>query len=325
MMIKYNKPKISLYSFVLSFALFSSFFFAEMSLAELCGKWGEGKKVGVLDHNLINEASGIEASKKYPGRLYHINDSGGGQYFYITDIKGDLTKKIKIEGEAIKKSDFEAVSIGKCFDKSCLFIGDIGDNKSTKPFVEIIVIEELEQYGTSIEPLNRIKLVYPDQPHNAEGLAVYPNGDIYIITKEENLRDLEAYPAKVFKLPAHKWQKGAKKKSTLEYIGEIDLTILNSSRTAYGQVVSSFDIAPDGKSFIVLTYENAIEFNIDLSNQKIKPTSQLRKGVDYNLIDIKSLPQQESIAYLPSGKSFLYNTEHHWFEAPIIRVDCLDE
>jgi len=321
-MIIQNKTKLS-YIF-LSLAVITFLLYGADSSAELCSKWSKGKKVGVLDHKLINEASGVEASRKYPGRLYHINDSGGGHFFYITDIKGDQTKKVKIEGEAIKKSDFEALSVGKCFNKSCLFIGDIGDNRSTKPFVEIIVVEELEQYGASIEPIDRIKLVYPDQPHNAEGMAVHPNGDIYIITKEENLKDLEAYPAKVFKLPAKKWQQGANKKSTLEYIGEIDLRILNPSATAYGQVVSSFDIAPDGTSFLVLTYENAIEFNINLSNQKIKPTAQLQKGIDYNSIDIRSLPQQESITYLPSGESFLYNTEYHWFEAPILKVDCLD-
>ncbi len=299
--------------------------FVKMSHAELCSNWGEGKKTGVLDHKLINEASGIEASRKFEGRLYHINDSGGGQFFYITDMNGDKTQKIRIEGEASKKSDFEDISIGKCFDKSCLFIGDIGDNKARKYSVEIIVVEELEKYESSVKPLKRIKLKYPDGPHNAEGLAVHPNGDIYIVTKEENLRDLEAYPSKVYRLSAQKWQDVENKVSTLEYIGEIDLRMLVPSATAYGQIVSAFDIAPDGKSFLVLTYENALEFNIDLSKQKIKPTGQLKKGQDYNVIELKYLPQQESITYLPDGKAFLYDTEHHWFQAPIMKVDCLDE
>jgi len=322
MMIMQNKTKLS--SLFLVIAAITFMLYGGNSSAELCSKWSEGKKAGVLDHDLINEASGVEASRKFPGRLYHINDSGGGHFFYTTDIKGDQTKKIRIEGKAIKKSDFEAVSVGKCFDKSCLFIGDIGDNKITKDYVEIIVIEELEDYETFIEPLYRIKLVYPDQPHNAEAMAVHPNGDIYIITKEENLRDLEAYPAKVFKLPAEKWQQNANSNHKLIYVGDIDLRIINPSATAYGQVVSSLDISPDGKKFMVLTYESAIEFNVDLSNQKIKPTAQLQKGIDYNVIDIKSLPQQESLTYLQDGNSFLYNTEYHWFEAPIMRVDCLN-
>lgn len=306
----------------ITIALVSLLFFETNSNAELCRKWSEAQRVGSLDQDLINEASGVEASKQYPERLYHINDSGGGHFFYTTDIKGNQTRKIKIEGEEINRSDFEALSVGKCLDNSCLYIGDIGDNLSTKPYVEIIVVQELEKYGASVKPLHRIKLTYPDQPHNAEAMAVHPNGDIYIITKEENLRNLEAYPAKVFKLPAEKWQPGSDKKLTLQYIGEIDFRLINPSGTAYGQVVSSLDIAPDGKSFLVLTYENALEFNIDLSKDKIKSTSQLKKGIDYNMIEIKSLPQQESITYVPNEKSFLYNTEFHWFTAPIMKVDC---
>lgn len=313
-------------NFSSTFLALSTFLFLfNYANAELCEKWGEAQKIGVLDHKLINEASGIEVSKNFPGRLYHINDSGGGQYFFLSDQKGDGTQKIGIGGKGAKKSDFEDISVGKCFDKTCLFIGDIGDNKARKYSVEIIVVEELREYGNTVEPLRRIKLKYPDGPHNAEGLAVHPNGDIYIVTKEENLRDLEAYPAKVYKLSASKWQDITGKTITLDHVGEIDLRILEPSATAYGQIVSAFDIAPNGKSFLLLTYENALEFNINLAEQKIKPAEQMKKGQDYNVIELKSLPQQESIAYLPDGNSFIYNTEHHWFQAPIMKVRCLDK
>ncbi len=312
------------YIFIL-LVLCTSLLLGEIGQAELCQNWGQAKRIGALDHNLIDEASGIEASQMFPGRLYHINDSGGGQYFYITDLNGKNTQKIKIEGKASKKSDFEDIGLGRCFDKSCLFIGDIGDNKARKYSVSIIVVEEVENYGISVKPLKRIKLKYPDGPHNAEGLSVHPNGDIYIVTKEENLRDLEAYPSKVYKLSAEDWQNSANDIITLKYIGEIDLRALNPSGTAYGQIVSAFDIAPDGKSFLLLTYEDALEFNIDLSDDKIKPSGEMKKGQDYNVIELKSLPQQESIAYMPDGGSFLYSTEHHWFKAPILRVECLSE
>ncbi len=312
------------YKFII-FALYTFIGLVEIGHAELCQNWGQAEKIGALDHKLIDEASGLEASSTYPGRLYHINDSGGGQYFYITDMSGNNTQNVKIEGKASKKSDYEDIALGKCFDKSCLFIGDIGDNKARKYSVEIIVIEELENYGSSIKPLKRIKIKYPDGPHNAEGLSVHPNGDIYIVTKEENLRDLEAYASKVYKLSAEDWQNSTNDVTTLKYIGEIDLRLLNPSGTAYGQIVSAFDIAPDGKSFLILTYEDALEFNIDLSGDEIKPAGDMIKGKDYNLIELKTLPQQESIVYMPDGGSFLYNTEHHWFQAPIMKVECLDK
>ncbi|MCZ6468418.1 MAG: hypothetical protein V3U19_05350 [Thermodesulfobacteriota bacterium] len=324
-MIKHYRLRLGGYYLALIFVLISVLSIGEISRAALCSKWSEGKKSGTLNHNLINEASGIEASNKFPGRLYHINDSGGGHYFYITDSKGDKTQKIRIEGATHKRSDFEDLSLGECFsNKSCVFIADIGDNKRRRESVEIIVIEELEHYGHSVYPLKRLNLVYPDQSHNAEGMAVHPNGDIYILTKEEDLDESEAYPAKLYRLSSEKWQNSGEKMQLLEYIADIDFRHLNPSGTAYGQVVSAFDIALDGKSFLVLTYENAFEFNTDLAKNGIKETQQLKNAQDYNMIELKSLPQQESISYLPSGKGFLYNTEFHWFEVPMIRVDCLD-
>lgn len=292
------------------------------SVAELCSKWGEPKQVGVLDHNLINEASGLEVSAKYPGRLYHINDSGGGHFFYITDSKGGKTRKIRIEGEASRYSDFEDISIGKCSDSSCLFIGDIGDNKRSKKAVEIILVQESDDYTTIVKPIKRFKVIYPDGTHNAEGLAVHPNGDIFIITKEEDLKEFEAYPARIYRIPASKWEEFAGGVITSQYLGEINLRVINPSATAYGQVVSAFDISPDGKRFIVLTYENAVEFNFDLSGSKIPPTQQLIEGKDYQVIELAPLPQQESISYGNDGKSFIYDTEYHWFKAPIFKVDC---
>jgi len=329
-MIEPYRAGLSGYFFILIFVLIPLFSIAEMSGAALCGKWSEGEKSGTLDHNLINEASGIEASNEFPGRLYHINDSGGGQYFYITDSRGNKTQKIRIEGVTPKRSDFEDLSLGRCFEnKSCIFIADIGDNRKRRDSVEIIVIEELEKYGRSVYPLKRLKLVYPDHSHNAEGMAVHPNGDIYILTKEENLKEdnlneSEAYPAKLYRLSNEKWQNSGNKEQLLEFIAEIDIPYINPSGTVYGQVISAFDIAPDGKSFLVLTYENAFEFNTDLSQSGMKETRQLKKGQDYNVVELKSLPQQESISYLPNGRGFLYNTEYHWFEAPIIKVECLD-
>ncbi len=313
--------KYILHSLVLALFLF----LIEIAHADICQNWGKAQKMGVLDNKLIDEASGIEVSSKFPSRLYHINDSGGGQFFYISDLKGTNTQKIAIDGKGIKKSDFEDIGVGKCFDKTCLFIGDIGDNKAKKYSVEIIVIDEIEEYRSSVKPLKRLTVKYPDGPHNAEGLAVHPNGDIYIVTKEENLRELEAYPSKIYKLTAKEWQNSSDKTITLEHVGDIDLRVLNPSGTAYGQIVSAFDIAPDGKRFLLLTYENALEFNIDISEQKIKPSEKMIKGQDYNLIELKTLPQQESIVYMPDGTSFLYNTEHHWFQAPIMKVNCLDE
>jgi len=151
--------------------------------AALCKRWGEGVKAGDLDRLQIDEASGIAASSRFPGRLYHINDSGSGPYFYVSDSSGGKTMAVRIEGFDAKGSDFEDASIGGCFSgKSCFFIADTGDNAEDRKSVRIIIMEEAGNFGGSAAPLRVLRLSYPDRPHNAEGMAIHPNGDIYIFT-----------------------------------------------------------------------------------------------------------------------------------------------
>ncbi|HML94888.1 MAG TPA: hypothetical protein PKC29_05620 [Thermodesulfobacteriota bacterium] len=313
-------------------AIFALFFLAAYAAfsnplpaaAGICGEWGEAKKTGTLDHLRIDEASGVAVSTKFPGRLYHINDSGGGPYFYITDTAGGNTRAVRIEGYDSKRLDFEDMSIGECAPgRSCVFIADIGDNRKRRDYTEIIAVEEIEDFAGAVKPLKRVKIAYPDGPRNAEALAVHPGGDIFILTKEEKRDYTEAYPARLYRLPRDKWRNAGEGVLKPEYVGEIDFPSLLPGASPLGQVVTSFDIAPDGKKFIVLTYEKAVEFGIDLSAGDLKPAAKMEEGKDYRVIEVMPLPQQESIAYVDGGSGFIYDTEHHLFEVPIMRVGCV--
>lgn len=304
--------------------IFGALFPLNYGYADLCPKWGGGKEIGQLDHTLINEASGLAVSAEFPDRLYHINDSGGGPHFYVTDMEGNDTKKVRIQGFNKNGADFEDLSIGRCSSNSaCLVIADIGDNREKRQYVELIVIKELENFADSATPLKTIKLVYPDGAHNAEGMAVHPGGDIYILTKEEDLDKLEAYPSKLYRLDYKKRLQAGKEPVKLEYIGEIDIPGLIPESSHFGQIVTSFDISPEGGRFLVLTYENAVEFNIPHAGGGLKTPKELKSGMDYRIIELGTLPQQESVAYMPDGKGFIYNTEYKIFSVPIIMVRCL--
>jgi len=74
----------------------------------------------------------------------------------------------------------------------------------------------------------------------------------------------------------------------------------------------------------VLTYEDAYEFGIDLSGPGLKPSDKLVKDKDYRIVKLNSLPQQESISYVEEGRGFIYDSEFHVFDAPIMKVECLD-
>jgi len=292
--------------------------------AALCKRWSGGEKAGALDRLQLDEASGIAVSERFPGRLYHVNDSGSGPYFYISDFDGGNTKAVRIEGFNAPGSDFEDAALGKCFGgKSCFFIADTGDNFKKRKFVRIIVIEEAEDFGPSAVPLKVLKLKYPDGPHNAEGAALHPNGDIYIFTKEEDVDNMKSYPARLFKIKREKWENAGDGEITLEYVGELDLPRLSGSDSNFGSVITSLDISPDGKRFIVLTYEDAYEFDMDLS-AGLKPSAGLVRDKDYRAVKLVALPQQESISYIEEGRGFIYDSEYHMFDVPIMKVECLD-
>jgi hypothetical protein len=295
------------------------------SYGELCKNWGQAKTAGALDHKIIAEASGIAVSKLNKNRLYHVNDSGNGSYFYSTYMDGSNTKSILIRDFDSSKADFEDMTIGPCYSKTCLFIGDIGDNNKARDFIKILVIEEKENYKSHVKPIKIVKLAYPDHPHDAEALAVHPNGDLYIITKEANYKRNKSFPSKLFKIEREKWENSTTNVLMLDLIGTINIESINETQTGFfDNIITSFDIASNGKKFVALTYQNAYEFNIDLSKSNTNNFNNLTKDTDFKIVEIKRLPQQESTTYLHDSRSLLYDSEYIGVKSKLIRIDCLD-
>ncbi|NIT14595.1 MAG: hypothetical protein GTN99_10250, partial [Candidatus Dadabacteria bacterium] len=207
--------------------------FEKVTYGQPCKKWDEAEAAGALDHKFIHEASGIAASRINKNRLYHVNDSGNGPYFYTTDEYGSDTKQIMIKDFNFKRADFEDMTIGPCYAKTCVFIADIGDNRRSRDFINILIIEEKEKYGQSEKPLRIVKLEYPDKPHNAESLAIHPNGDLYIITKEENYKRQKSFPSHIFRVKREKWEYAASKPLRLDHIGILDIESINPDTSGF--------------------------------------------------------------------------------------------
>ncbi len=208
--------------------------------AQVCTQWKEAVKIGELQPQL-KEASGVAASKKFPGRLYHINDSGDTGRFYITNMEGKETTAISVMGW--NPIDTEALSLGPCGNASCLFLGDIGDNDANRKSIEIVVVDEVERFSQPVKPRQRIKLRYPDGSHDAESMAVHPSGTIFILTKEQ--------PARLFKVEGQ----------ALTLVTKLDP----------GGKPTDMSFSDDGKRLLVLTYTDAVEYSMDFkAQQKIR-------------------------------------------------------
>jgi hypothetical protein len=256
---------------------------------QVCQEWKPAERVGELEVQL-DEASGLAASRAFPGRLYHINDSGDSGKFHITNLQGSVAMSVSVRGG--NPIDTEALALGKCRDgKPCLYIGDIGDNDRHRQTIQIIVIEEVEHFPAAVAPRQRLTLRYPDGPHDAESLAVAPQGDLFILTKEQ--------PARLYKAEA----KAANE--TLAFLMTVDTG---------GFAPTDMAISDDGTRLLLLTYLYAMEIGIDFAHPAA-PRYRQR-------IVIQPLQQEESIAYLPGSRAFVYTTERVQLPAWLMRVDC---
>src|SRR5215475_13924932 len=105
-------------------------------------QWSHGTEIGQVD-TPIDEDSGLAISRKFPGRLYHVNDSGDTGRFFITDFSGKNLRIVNIN--EFRPEDAEDLGIGPCTPTSdCIFVADIGDNDRTRKTTELAIVEERE-------------------------------------------------------------------------------------------------------------------------------------------------------------------------------------
>lgn len=276
--------------------------------------WSAASEIGSLA-KVVNESSGMAISRRIPNRSYRINDSGDSGRFFVMDLVGGGAQIVNISG--FIPVDTEDMSIGSCGDSTdCIFIADIGDNARRRQFIDLVIIEERADFPNEVRPTHRIRMRYPDGPHDAEALGVHPDGNIYITTKD-------TIKSEIYRLKRDQWRNGASSEQTLELVVALDWSKVRPNTLAFTRMVTGMGIAPDGKSFLLLNYGDAMEFFVDLSAAKLD-ASNWKEGVDYRTLALTTLEQEEAISYLPDGRSLLYDTESspNAPRARIMRMDC---
>ncbi len=113
-----------------------------------------------------------------------INDSGNRPLLYALDASG-MTSRVSLTGANL--IDWEDLSIGRCGATDCLYIADIGDNRTARDRITIYRVPEPAAGSTSTMPADAFHLTYPDEPHDAEAFVVVPGRvqEFFIITKDE--------------------------------------------------------------------------------------------------------------------------------------------
>lgn len=277
---------------------------------DLCAAWSDPQMLGTLDIAVLPEASGIEIPDD-DSRLYVMND-GTTPVFDVMQLDGSGGSRVRISG--FRPLDLEDLALGPCGTQQCLYLGDIGDNATRRDGVQFALVAERKDYPDEVSPLRVVRATYPDGPRDAEAMAVDANGDLWVVTKTPFR---QAAPAEIYRLSAAAL--AGEGVQTLEFRGKIPTTDLGQGADSR-RVATGMDIAPDGRRFVFITYDVALEFAFAPGGEL--PASW-REGENFRVITPAPLIQLESIAYTDDGRSVVYTTESvQGSPAPIFRQTC---
>jgi len=254
--------------------------------------FGPGRQAGIVRSDLINEASGIVASRRNPGVLWVHNDSGDGPRLFAINTKGDVLGTCTIAGAAARDWEDIAAGPGPDPNEHYLYIGDIGDNRARYPDVTVYRVREpgvgaAAPFGTiSAGPADAIKLTYPDGPRDAETLLVDPlTRDIYVVSKRQ-------WPSKVYRAA---WPQSTTKPNKMERVAALP----------WGAAVAG-DVSSDGRRVIVRGIFNASIWTRPAG----KPLWHAFKGKRAGL-RLMPEPQGEGICFDRRGRGYFTIGEMH--------------
>lgn len=143
----------------------------------------------------FTEISGLARSQRFPGVLYLNNDSSNGPYVFAVDERTCRTlATLRVAGSQAR--DYEAIATGRdAQGRAVIWLGDIGDNNDTWPWVEVLRIAEPTTLRSQTVSARRQRVTYPDMPHNAETLLANPTQpQLWIVTKQLAAGSLYALP-----------------------------------------------------------------------------------------------------------------------------------
>ena len=253
---------------------------------------------GIVNDPALNEISGMARGRRDTSVLWVNEDSGARADVHALSLTGQRRQTFRLDG--VKARDWEDMDVGPGpqAGTNYLYLGDIGDNGKKWPSITIYRVPEPAVTGagtiTALAGTQALAARYPDGPHNAEAMAVAPDGTIYVITKEAKTR--------VYALPYPQSTTGV---TTMQLVAAGTL----GSRTD----MSGADIRPDGRALIVRGYRSAWTWPIN-PGESMATTLQRTPCTTPTFRDEKG---GEAIAFLDNDGS--YTSSGEMINAPIRR------
>jgi hypothetical protein len=275
-------------------------------------------QMATLAPAVIDESSGLAASRRTSGMLWTHNDSDGQPVIYAIGTDGGLRGTVKLEG--VKNIDWEDMVSFELDGRAWLLVADIGDNNGHRKDCALYIIAEPAAADLSpgrelsVPVAWKIPVRYADGPNDCESVAVdVREGNVYLLRKR-------IHPNALFVLPLRPAAPDAT--PAAREVGVVkNLPQPNSEQRAFPVATgrwrgnpTSMDISADSRCAVVLTYGDVLLFPRQPGETWSKAFS--RRPL---ILPPHGLQQAESVCFSPEGQSIFVTEEK--LNAPLLRYE----
>ena len=230
-----------------------------------CPRFLAPAQAGTPENAALIEASGLAASRDCPGVLWTHNDSGDGPKVYALTPQGRHLGVYTLSGVTAVDWEDMAAGPGPDISRDYLYIGDTGNNGLYRGTVKLHRVPEpvvdagQAPVAETLEGVESFTLAYPLAPlvvYDCETLMVDPaTGDVYLVSKDSSALDLG-------------WSTVFRAAAPLVSGATIVLEEVASFYTGPGLMnqVTGGDIAPDGASLLIRTYQSVLWWPVSAGN-----------------------------------------------------------
>ena len=267
---------------------------------------GAGHVTAVFRNPALRESSGVVVSRRQPGVLWTIDDSGNPPWLFATDTLGADRGTFRVANA--RNQDWEAIALGPCGASDCLYIADTGDNFERRTSVRLYRVVEPDLAAKRSRlwrtgPATTIEVRYPDGPHDVESLFVDAAGDAYLVSKGLG------GSVRLYRVSASAWRSGS---ATAESLGPLPI----DAGRRLGRLVTDATLAPGGREVAIRTYREIFFF------QRL-PDGHLRPAPGQPVCSVAGLEiQGEGVAYLEARMLVLTSEAGYGRPGTISVVRC---
>jgi hypothetical protein len=199
------------------------------------------RHTGVFRNPRLTESSGVAASRRQPGVLWTLNDSGNEPWIFATDTLGRDLGAFRVADA--DNYDWEAIALGPCGRRECLYIADTGDNGESRGKVRIYRVPEpsLPAESPRTSPAEVLRLRYPDGKHDVEAAFVGGDGTVFLISKGRE------GTARAYRVPPRAWAE--REPVVAEPLGGLQI-----ETGGLGNLVTDAALSPAGDRVAIRTY-----------------------------------------------------------------------